>query len=416
MPDSTQLKFEGALSEPLRAMIEIERRGSGEVANKVVQMIVESVPDYGLSSDPRMIEDLMHSARVNVELWFSALLDSTAVNAETIDPITAFARRRVHQGISLTGLLRAFRVIVRAIWIQMLERVKDNVALERELVVAVSPYLLKHFDVVAEAIASSYLQEQSQYARWRDRLRQELWSVIYCRPDDTRSFGELGAAIGLAIEQPHCAVALKLSADVCSRPERFIDTPLVSMARKLKVQPESLMRVLHRDHLVIWIPQPTGQPAIEFEKRLAACVNGLCNLSQVLTAAGVGLPGVGPHGWRASMEQGLRAFGAGDAANKGGVVYRYSRVMIHDAIQSIGNVAEFVRSSVDALSNEPSLLETLQTYFKHGLHRKEAANMLGIHPNTLDNRLSRIEVLLDGSFSDVNWIGQVHAAIRLHHK
>lgn len=416
MSESTNLMFEGGLSGSLRSLIEREREGIDSVVRKAVQMILKSVPDYALSNDSRMIEDLANSARINLKLWFSALLDSTVVTGESIEPITVYARRRVHQGISMTGLLRAYRVIVRVIWMEMLEKADTDADLKAELATKVSPYLLDHFDVVAAAIASGYLQEQSQHARWRDRLRQELWTIIRSRPDDLNGFRELGEPLGLAVDHAHCAVALKLSEEACSRPERFIDPPLLSLGRKLEVPSESLMRALHHGHLVIWIPQPGGQPAVEFERRLATIVAALCSLSHALIAAGVGLPGVGPHGWRASMEQAFRAFSATGTCGEGGLVHRYSRVMFDDAIRTSRNVADFVRSSVEALSGEAHLLDTLQAYLKFGLHRKEAAKALGIHPNTLDNRLSRIEVLLDGSFSDVNWIEQVHAAVRLRHK
>lgn len=42
------------------------------------------------------------------------------------------------------------------------------------------------------------------------------------------------------------------------------------------------------------------------------------------------------------------------------------------------------------LRNQPDLLETLQEYFDTDLNRRQTASHLHVHPNTIDNRLSRI--------------------------
>jgi DNA-binding PucR family transcriptional regulator len=36
-----------------------------------------------------------------------------------------------------------------------------------------------------------------------------------------------------------------------------------------------------------------------------------------------------------------------------------------------------------------------------------------VHPNTLDNRLQRIETLLGGRFDNVSWLAMLDAALRL---
>lgn len=413
MSDAVRLVFEGDLSEPLRALIAGERDNIDEVVRRAVQMIVASVPDYSLSSDPRIVDDLRKASWINAELWFGALLDGTAVTEASLDPIVAFARRRVHQGISMTGLLRAYRIIARAFWIRMVEAAGDNIGLKAELTSRVSPFLLQHFDIVAEGIATSYLQEQSQHARWRDRLRQELWSIVGSRPDDGHGFRNLADALGLSADQPHCAIALRLSTEARGQPERYIDHPILILGRKLGVQPDQLMRALHRDHLVIWVPQSAGHPTLHFERRLAEVAGDIANNSNSVTAVGLGLPGIGAHGWLASMEQAFRALQDTKAMSVP-PVHRYSRVMIDDAIRSNRNVSDFVSSLLDPLASEPTLLDTLTSYLRHGLHRKETAAVLSVHPNTLDHRLSRIETLLDGSFSDIEWIERLNAALRIY--
>jgi sugar diacid utilization regulator len=49
---------------------------------------------------------------------------------------------------------------------------------------------------------------------------------------------------------------------------------------------------------------------------------------------------------------------------------------------------------LDPLEGAPALLETLQRYTATGLNRRKTATQLGVHPNTVDNRLQRIAVLV----------------------
>ena len=69
-----------------------------------------------------------------------------------------------------------------------------------------------------------------------------------------------------------------------------------------------------------------------------------------------------------------------------------------------------------SLSSEPELLVTLQTYFDEQQRRKTAADALGIHPNTLNHRLERIESLLGCKLDDAGWIAKLHVALRLRQR
>ncbi|MER6900788.1 helix-turn-helix domain-containing protein [Amycolatopsis sp. NPDC000740] len=49
-----------------------------------------------------------------------------------------------------------------------------------------------------------------------------------------------------------------------------------------------------------------------------------------------------------------------------------------------------LRALAASLGGEPDLTTTLRTYFDTDFNRRETARKLHVHPNTVDNRLSRI--------------------------
>lgn len=401
------------ISSSLRALIAQEQSNIDRLTDSAAQLIASSVADYRLSGDPRIIDDLRGSAQANAELWFTALLEGRPISAESLKPIVGYARRRVHQGISLTGLLRAYRIITRVFWMQLVRAAGNDMSLIGELTIKVSPMLFEHFDIAAEGIATEYQLEQSQHARWRDRLRRDLWDIIRSRPEDIAGFRQHAEALGFDPERPSCTIVMRLSDEANGQPDRHVDPLLLTLARKLGVASDLLMRAIHRDHLVVWVPQPRESVSIKFERSLSDISLALVDTSKVVSSIGIGLPGIGPHGWQASMDQAFRATAEPSAATPGAAVYRYARIFIDDAIRATPNVSDYVRSTISALSVDPALIDTLQTYLAQGLQRKSTANILGVHPNTLDHRLARIESLLDGSFSDVSWIELIDTALRL---
>jgi DNA-binding PucR family transcriptional regulator len=172
------------------------------------------------------------------------------------------------------------------------------------------------------------------------------------------------------------------------------------------------MRALHHDHLVLWFPLLRGETLVDTDRRLAAQAGGLMARSQTVIGAGVGLPGSGARGWLLSMQQALRALEAGAGGTRS-AAQRYSEILFADIASTSDNVQRYLDAMVERLSAEPQLLETLQVYLELRQHRKAVACKLNVHPNTLDNRLQRIETVLGGRFDNVSWLAMLDAALRL---
>lgn len=408
--------FPEPLSPRLRTVVEALSADLENLTKRVVSMIWAAIPEYGLSRDPELRTELCHAIRINAELWYRTLLTATPPDEQALAPVIALARKRVHQGVPLASMLRAYRVGSRGEWQILLGAAGDDEALHQELLFKVSPYHMGHFDMVAQSMAMAYTMEQAQHARWRDRLRHELWSVISARPQDVEAFQRHAEGLGLDARAPHAAVVLRMLLTQEANPglEDVIDKLLTRLARTFGVERESFMRALHRDHLVIWLPLRNGESLIEGDLRLAARASEALQQSSGLRAAAVGLPGVGAAGWRMSMEQAFRALEAGVAssAERSGA-RRYAEILLDDAVASSDNVRRFLDAMLERLAGEPQLLHTLETWLELRQHRKAVSSRLDVHPNTLDHRLQRIESLLGGRFDDVSWLALVHTALRL---
>jgi len=402
------------LSPRLHALVRSLSTDTDALIRRVVEIIKNAIPDYTLSAYPSMQQELYDSVVLHLAIWYDCLLAAEPPSETQLIPVEAAARRRVHQGVSLAGMLRAFRIGSRGFWVGLLEAAGDDTELHDELLFKLSPYLLHHFDVIAQTVSQAYVDEQFQHARWRDRLRSELWNVISARPDDAEAFRRHAEALGLDAWSPHCAVVLRLdgATDSYTKVENAVTRLVTRMAERCGVPVDGIMRALQRDHLVLWLPVLRGETLVDTDRRLAIQAGELIGHSQITVGAGVGLPGSGAHGWRLSMVQAFRALESRPLGAQA-CAHRYSEILFVDVAAASENVQRYLDAMIERLSAEPQLLETLEAYLELRQHRKAVACKLNVHPNTLDNRLQRIETVLAGRFDNVSWLAMLDAALRL---
>jgi len=315
-------------------------------------------------------------------------------------------------------LMHAYRLGMREFWSDLVDAAGADAELQQELLQKVSVNLMSYVDADAQTILHTYTAEERRQVRSRDRLHRELSHLLFTRPTDLAGFRELGGALGLNVDAPAGAFAFRLRDpnDVVLHTEESLDRIAAQIAGALGISSECFLRALRGDLLLIWRPAPLVGPSFEYDRQLAAQAKAILCATPDLAAAGVGLPGAGPHGWRVAAEQATRALEMqaeqSPAANSPRPVSYYSQIILVEGATVTDNARRFFESITDRLALEPNLLETLQTYFDFKQRRKRVATELNVHPNTLDYRLARIETLLDLSLDDVTWLARLQVALQ----
>jgi sugar diacid utilization regulator len=366
-------------------------------------------------------KDIFQSIAFSSDLWFRCLLDGTEPTPAVMDEIAGFARRRVHQNVPLRSLLRAFRLGAGELWRTCTELAEADPTLAHELLFKISPYLLDYFDAMAEHIAEAYLDEQHQQARWRGSLLQQLYDLVFHAADDTARFRETVEALGLDATLPRIALAvdLDLRDHAPSVREDALDRFALSASRHFELKPDALVRVWHRERLVFWLPSVRGDSMTRNDQRTAEHAAALVRAEPRVRSIGIGLMNEGARGWAASVEEAIKAVdfaprgsGADDDGNATRV-HRFSSIAIEESVRSSANVLRYLVSLAEQLATEAGLIGTLEAWFACGQRRRQAAEALGVHPNTLDYRLERIETLLGAKLDDADWIARLDIALKL---
>ena len=403
-------KVNGSLREHAAALA----TDPSKVVSRTYARLLESEECY-LNLPLSVREDILQFLGCCARLWFDTLVSGSAPPSDEMELLANAGRRRVHQGIALTTVLHAFRLGALESWCALLTVAEKDGESRNQLLFEVSCYLLESFDYMSQTIAQAYLDEQYQRARWRDSLRFELCNLIFRNPEDVESFHKCAESLEIDPTVPRIALAIETKPIkvLPSKLESEYDRLTLCVSRHFKVAFEELVRVCHRGRLVVWVPCIRGDTLVASDRRFADCTAALVKAASEILAVGIGLQNQGPAGWALSADEACKAleFGAPAAGKRS--VHLYSDIVVDESVRRTGNVLRYLNCLLERLAQEPELLSTVQTYFDQLQRRKITADVLGIHPNTLNHRLERIETLLGARLDEASWIAKLHVAVRL---
>ncbi|MFC0696919.1 hypothetical protein [Paraburkholderia humisilvae] len=230
-----------------------------ENAIRRIHAALMNIKPYADQDAPTRL-DTRNSINWSMKLWFNTLLSGSAPSEEELEAFRDFGRRRVHQGVTLDVLLRAFRLGSRELWCIYTELDEKNDLLRDELLFRISPFLMEFFDILAQIISQAYLDEQYKQARWRESLRYQLHSIIFYHPEDTEGFAKTAVALRLDPTVPRIALAIDVRSIDSNSPtfKSELDRIVVATARRLKFPDDELVDIWYRGQLLVWIPSRLG--------------------------------------------------------------------------------------------------------------------------------------------------------------
>jgi hypothetical protein len=292
--------------------------------------------------------------------------------SQTVDGARYFAGRRA----SLDALLRAYRVAHACIWDMIMEEiVRFDLpgAFLLPVLKAASRSEFAYCDHMMAVVSREYTAEVGDLTRSQEQRRVEL--VRRVLDGGSADSGELGydldcEHIAVVASGPHGQAAIQSLAEVLR-------------ARAL---------VISRSEQSTWAWLGTSGPLDgEVLGRLAAWA------PSDDVAVGIGDPGSGADGFRASHDQALAAHGIG--ALIGRRVVRYGDVALlaavaNDPHATASLIATYLGPLQAAGDQAPILKDTLEAYLSTNGNATSAAALLGVHERTVGYRLRKAEELI----------------------
>lgn len=396
------------LSPKLHALVQGIYNDRDSFARSTSRKIAESISDYQHATNKDLADQLFISVSIHAELWFGTLLNECLPNLDRLEPALELARRRVHQGVSLEGFLRAYRLGTVGMWEPIFQKSGNDPLLHKELLFNVSPFLLFYFDAIAREMTRAYNAEQSMTREGRLQLKRSLWEIIHSRPTD-EGFIQFAELLGLFPNAMYCSLLIQ------PRDPRGLNN---SNLEELEQQAEKFWNskdafifcIAINNRLKIWLCWPEHHDTLGLLERIDSTTREFISRLNSCAFVGIGLPNAHGEGWQESLNQAQKAHSQCTAENP---IAHYSDIALVDNLQLNKSVYAYYVSLAQKLAQDPKLIETVNVWISQNQHRKASANKLGIHPNTLDHRLDRLVSLLGGSLTEPAIVAKLDLALRL---
>ncbi len=352
-------------------------------AARVHAAVDAEVPEYAALADV----DVFAVNRRNVALYFRALAEDGVPSLPELGEIEQAAVRRMHQGVPLEAIFHSYHVGLRVMWTCLLERA-EGCDLGHLAVLTMA-----YAERVSHVAAQAYLRERDRVARSQEEARRLFFTRLY-----SGDFAEEepvlreARALGYDLAGPHVVLLATAAVDFALAEARD------EIERRFPACPAVLMRA----GLVVAVPGDALDDVLA-----AVAPDGRIT-------AGAGTPRAGVGGLTAGLHEARRALALGAILSPGQRAYRYEELRMFDLFKEGEPVEAFVQGVLGPLLRARArYAETLEALFAAALNRKAAAHALGVHPNTLSYRLSRIESLLGGSLQDGEICFRTQLALKL---
>ena len=337
-----------------RLVLEIQA-GVDELVDGIVARIRDELPDFRRLPT----STLARAVRGNVSRALAALAELRPPTAAELEGAAAVGRERAEQGLSVDGVLHAYRISISAVWTRFGELARER-GVDVTSVLAFSETLWLWGDAVMEVVGAAHREVELELAREEQQLRDAFVLAVLLGTIDAAGLARESAVFGL---DPECEYVAFRARSLPGAPAR----------RVLLDGDARLVTALDHDLVGLSLTCPSAAPG---------------------TVVGVGLP-ARLAGLPAAFALAGRALQTALAFGEQGV-FSLADLGIRPAILSEEALGEVFNArhleplfSLGRLGGE--LEATLRAFFEHDLHVEDTARALHVHPNTLRHRLRRYE-------------------------
>lgn len=365
------------VSEAARALaLRCEPRVN-ELARRMARESFERLPGYG--GLPAEMKDLEIAATVRhgVRLFLRRVTDpDAAVTPGAGRLFRERAAQRAEEGMPLDLLLRTHALGMYVLWQALREAAEPG---DEAALVELADLLLESHDGIVGAVAETYLDERSaleaeQRAQRRSLVRGLLDGTSPPGHDVLEQLGIDGPSLVLAL----AAESAPREGEVAVR--RRLRRIQTALDHSFGVEVPALLDA--GTDLGRAIAPGAGEPPEELAGRLSRAAGTPLRVAVVPAAA----PADVPEAARTAGEilRVARACGLPPG------LHRLDDVLLEYHLSRPGESGRRIAALLDPVADRPELLETLRVHLAGGQDRRATAVALGLHPNTVDNRLAKI--------------------------
>jgi hypothetical protein len=373
------------LSDAARALAARCEPRVNEIARSMTTSAFADLPGYAELPADTKDGELAATARHGLRLFLRRVVHGGPAERPDRGDFDRFRERaaqRAEEGLPLPLVLRSHLRGTAVLWRALREVTRPG---EEAALAELADVLIGIQEGIVGAVSETYLDEQSTLAAERREERRSLVRALLdgSLPAERFPAARLGLADGALVLALHIP-----SEDAPGRPAALAH-------RRPRRAQAALDRAFGTDvpallddtggHAVV--PGRPGPPVDD--DGLLALLRRACSADVRLAAVAATGPGDIPGAARTASEvlRVARACGLPPG------LHRLDDVLLEYHLSRRDESSERIAALLDPIAGRSDLVETLRTYLGSRQERRSTARQLGLHPNTVDNRLARITEL-----------------------
>ncbi|MGW8888819.1 PucR family transcriptional regulator [Streptomyces sp. NPDC055749] len=390
------------LSDEARALaLRCEPRVN-ELARRMARESFEELPGYaGLPSEMKDLE-VAATARYGVRLFLRRATDPYP-GPGGLRLFRERAAQRAEEGFPLHLLLRSHALGAYVLWQALRDAAEPG---EEGALVELVDLLLRSHHKLMGTVAETYLDERSaldaeQREQRRSLVRGFLDGALEPRQDLLEELGLSGPALVLAVALEPSSGADSGSGDS------------VTVRRRMRRVQTALDQTFGTELLVLFdagagravVPRGS-EPPLDLAQRLTRA----CGAEVRIATVPADTPDAVPEASRTAVEvlRVARACGLSPG------LHSLDDVLLEYHLSRPGPSSLRIAALLAPVAARPELLRTLRTHLAQQQDRRRTATVLGLHPNTVDNRLTRFTDLTGLDLASPRGTALAIAALLLH--
>jgi sugar diacid utilization regulator len=368
------------------AVIEEFERRRDRLADEVAQILAAEIPAYAQLSSPQFDAELRRTIGDHHDALVAFLRSGRRLEPADLEYVRRSAGERARLGLPLADYLRSLRLGQRRLWEELIAIAGRRSA---SFLADATRNVMDFIDYAAVAAAEVYLQEQQTLLAEADRVRRDLLEGLLLGREPAPGPGRTIARSAGLHWAARCLLILAVvnTPDLEERRLRHAAT-LIERAVAERVRP----LVVARQHEIVIVRAVDKEP-VRLTQRLQKARRSLA-ADGIDISIGTSAVHSSPATLPAAYAEAISAVGL--SSTRGGLlVLADLRTFDYLVMRSDATAGRLVASLLREFAEKDAesagtYSETLGAYVSAGLNAKLAADRLGIHPNTMHYRLSRM--------------------------
>ncbi|MDP9869589.1 MULTISPECIES: PucR family transcriptional regulator [Streptosporangium] len=377
---------------------ELLGRQATSLARQLVHVFVEEIPLYRRLPREELDGDITRITEHNLRMICEMFRHGRPPASAELAPLRASAARRAQERVPLEALLAAYHLGARWVWDRLIATATPA---DFAAVLDMNRLILVYIEAVTSAVCTAYLGEREGMLSHEQHAMHAAVAALLG--------GDHTALAAVRLAPGYLVMAIAVDA----HPDEKQDEPGGSIAARRKLAriraavqryaTEQVLSVLDPAGGLVLLPcsGETPDPAEVVEAMTRAAGVPIWAAAEQATPAEV--PAAA--GVTEEVLEVARIFGHPPGA------YRLTDVLLEYQLTRPSRATARLAGLLDPLLENPDLLRTLKVYLETGLDRRRTAELLHVHPNTVDYRLRRVVSLSGLDPADPAQLQQIGAAL-----